>query len=438
MNRLMLVAGVVALSGVAYANGNDGTTPLDPLDPIRVVSPLTIVQGDGIKVGEGTSIYPQVGLETGFVSNVFYESSNPIAAGILRLILEAGAGSLSPQRRRAPMDVEAAEGANEGSFAYTADLYATWDQYLSSNGKVTDQGGLGFGAYLRGIVNPGRPISFQVTESFDRALRPANFESTTNANRDLNWLSLQLGINPSGRSIGGSLTYANNIDRFEDSTNQFADRMHHLISARVNYKFLPLSLAYLDVSQGIFTGLGSASTKTNSYPLTATLGVNTALTVKTSVLARVGYTQGFYSSGPSFQTVVGGVYLDHRYSPMGVIRAMYSYDHQDSLNANFYRDHVLQAWFEQQVNPFAIYVSPVLRLRRYEGLNPPLMGPLVRDDVIFATSVGMRYQFRNWITATAEYRLVLDDTNYRYTGGAAMTDPSYVRHEVFAGVRVAY
>ena len=45
--------------------------PLDPLDPVRVVSPLTLVQGDGIKIGEGTALYPQVGLETGYESNTF-------------------------------------------------------------------------------------------------------------------------------------------------------------------------------------------------------------------------------------------------------------------------------------------------------------------------------------------------------------------------------
>jgi len=77
-------------------------------------------------------------------------------------------------------------------------------------------------------------------------------------------------------------------------------------------------------------------------------------------------------------------------------------------------------------------------LREYQGLNAPLMGPAVRDDVIAAAAVGIRYQFRNWVNASVQYRVVDDSTDYRFTSGTTMTDPSYIRHEIFAGVRLAY
>lgn len=435
MNRLKIIAGLLVCSaGIAQADNGDIETPLNPLDPVRVISPLTLIQGDGIKVGEGTAIYPQVGFETGFVSNTFYQSTDPVPAGILRLLVEAGLGSLSEQRRT----MGDTDNAPSGDLIYDANAYAAYDQYLSNNGNVTSQGGLGVGFRGKVIVNQDHPISFRADEAFDRILRAANYETRTNANRDINTVGLKVSINPDSSNLGGMVQYINQIDVFEDSTENFADRMHNTLIGRLAYRFFPLSSAFLQVSESYDTGIGSASTKVTSFPLVALLGVSTSLTLNTSLVAQAGYTQGFYASGPDYQSPIGGVYFEYRYSPLGTVRLKYGYEHQDSINANFYRDHAFQAWWEQRFAPFAVYLSPELRLREYQGVNPPLMGPPTRDDTIFAAAVGLRYQYRNWLNASAEYRAIVDKTDYRYTGGASMLDPSFVRHEVFAGIRVAY
>ena len=61
---------------------------------------------------------------------------------------------------------------------------------------------------------------------------------------------------------------------------------------------------------------------------------------------------------------------------------MYEYLHQDSINANFYRDHLFQVAFEQYVVPFVVqlwmFATPVAypaslvpaRWRAVYGLNP--------------------------------------------------------------------
>ena len=446
--RFAIIAGLVAIPAAAFA-GDDGTAPLNPLDPVQVVSPVSVVQGDGVKIGEGTSIYPQIGLETGFVSNVFYTHDNEVGAGLLRVIAEVGAGSLSPQRRRAPsVDIDvtddttdlaeetATEAGTEGAFQYSANLYATWDQYLSDNDNVTEQGGLGLGAYLRGLVHPGRPVNLFAVESYDRILRAANFETTADTNRDINSLSLQLNYQPPGRSLSGALTYRNTIDVFEQEEFRFSDRLLNTLALRVNWRALPYTNVHAEVSGGLNTGLGSASVKVNSYPLVAAAGINTALTERFAVAARIGYTNGFYETGPNYSTIIGGAYIDYRYSPLGRFRALYSYEHQDSINANFYRDHVIQAWFEQRVNPFSVYISPVLRLREYQGVIGGGMNA-DRNDTIVALAGGLRYDLRNWIVVTGEYRLTVDQTDYRYVMGG-VPDLSYIRHEVLVGARVAY
>jgi hypothetical protein len=445
MKTLAIFLGIgMSLVGSTVASAGDGLPPTPAaLDPADATNPISIVTGAGIKVGEGTVFHPQIGIETGVVSNVFYTSTAPVAAGLVRIIAEVGTGSLPTQRLgRGPgaetpvLPTEAATTATSGDFQYSADLYASWDQYLSGNSAVSAQGGLGGGLLLRGLVNPDHALQFAFQEYFSRVIRAANFESNNDTNRDLNKLDIRLNYLPPGRALGGYLYYTNLIDVFEASS--VANRMQNVFGVHAAWQWLPLTWIQADVSQGVFTGIG-ASNKVSSLPLTATLGLQTALTLNTTLSAIAGYTNGFYASGPSYSSVLGQVQLGYRYSPLGRVVALYSYSHQDSINANFFRDHLLQATIEQYVAPFVVFARPELRLREYTGtIVMSTTGSRVRDDTIFGATVGMRYSFRDWIAATLDYQLQLVTTDFRYQNGAAVTDPSYTRHELMLGVRAAY
>lgn len=449
MRRLSTLLLVLASVRIAAADNDTTTAPApEPTgnmagqpDPAwMAVSPVSIVQGNGYRVGEGTTVYPVLGLETGFVSNVFYDDQAPIGAGLLRVLGEVGIGSLTPDRmsENAPEPVLGTPPPTGGMFQGRADLYASWDQYLSGNEKVTDQGGLAGGLVLRGLVNGGHPVTFDIFDHFQRAIRPTNFESSDNTNRDINSIMLRLGYHPSGRSLSGYLYYAHHLELFEEDAQQFADRLDHKLGVRVQYQWLPLTRVYVDVSQGLFGGIGSSSTKVSSYPLAAMAGIQTDLSLNLTLNARVGYTRGFYASGPDYSTVLGGVQVGYRYSPLGRALFMYAYDHEDSINANFYRDHLLQLIIEQQLAPFSVFIRPELHLRRYEGLIAQVMPSSdVRDDVIVDLWAGARYNFRDWVAATLEYHLTSDQTDFTYTFNGLMDDPSYLRHEVLLGVRAA-
>jgi len=389
---------------------------------------------------------------------VFYENSDPVSAGLLRIIAEIGTGSLPYQRLQAkstaasqntangtfeepaPDDAATTKTGDKGSFQYSLNLYASYDQYLSTNDAVTSQGGLAGGLLVRGIVNPEHPLQFAFQDHFERAIRATNFESERDTNRDVNSLDLRINYQPSGRSLGGYLYFQNTIDVFEEGTQQFANRMQNQVGLHVNWQWLPLTRVYVDASIGYYTGIGD-SIKIDSYPLVTVAGIQTALTLNTIVNAYAGYTNGFYASGPSYSSPIGGLFLGYRYSPLGRFTIRYGYEHQDSINANYYRDHVVQASLEQYFVPFLLYVRPEIRLRQYDGTL--VMGSTgtgnVRDDTIFATTVGMRYNFRDWIAATLDYQLQLVDTDFRYDPGTGMqVDPSYTRHELLIGVRAAY
>ncbi|HEU4734098.1 MAG TPA: hypothetical protein VFT22_39680 [Kofleriaceae bacterium] len=442
-----LAAGIAAASlGAGVARADDGIPPAPPaMDTSSAVNPVSMVTGAGVTVGEGTVLHPQVGIETGVISNVFYQPNGPVMAGLLRILAEIGTSSLPSQRLTlgatavGGQDPSAAQmsGTASGDFKYSADLYASWDQYLSTNDNVNAQGGLGGGLLLRGIVNPEHPLQFSFQEHFNRVIRATNFESQADTNRDVNTLSLRLNYVPYGRSINAYLYYQNLIDVFEASSQQFANRLHNTLGLRVNWQWLPLTQVFVDVSGGFNTGLGS-SEKVNSLPVTATAGIQTALTLNTTLNAYAGYTNGFYASGPSYSALAAGVMFGYRYSPLGRITGLYSYEHQDSINANFYRDHVVQATLEHLFVPFLVFARPELRLRRYEGTL--IMGTTgnTRDDTIYSATVGMRYAFRDWIAGTLDYELQSVQTDFRYQVDGLVLDPSYVRHELMVGVRAAY
>jgi len=418
------------------------------MDPTDALNPLAIVSGAGVKVGEGTVFQPQIGLETGVVSNVFYTDNNAVAAGLLRLLIEIGTGSLPNQRLGIHATGDTSEDAaatptvaysEPGDFQYSANLYVSWDQYLSTNDNVNVQGGLGGGLLLRGIVNPQRPLQFSFQENFTRLIRATNFESRSDTNRDINNIGLRLNYVPTGRSLSGYLYYDNTLDVFEEDSQQFANRMLNTAGLRINWQWLPLTRVFGDVSVGYDTGIGSSSSKVSSVPVIAQTGIQTALTLNTTVNAHVGYTNGFYSSGPSYSSVLAGLMFGYRYSPLGRVTAQYAYAHADSINANFYRDHQFQFTVEQYLVPFVVFAQPELHLRQYEGTLVTGASGTTRDDTILSLTAGMRYSFRDWLVGTLDYHVTDVSTDFMYTTvDGATVNPSYVRHELLLGVRAAY
>ncbi len=397
-------------------------------------APVNVVEGNGIKVGEGTVLHTLVGLDAGYISNIFFEDDSNQVKGraITRLIAQVGAGSLPSPRLRGGGVTQ------PGKFQYRADLRLTYDFYLTGDQNVQDQGGLGINATVRGIVAPQQPVSFLFLDTFERMIRPANFETSSGTNRDINRLALGLQWAPTGRSVKGLLRYENVIDMFEDDDQNFADRIQHTVGLTASWRFRPVSVLFLDSSIGYFAGLGGESQKVSSFPFVVQTGIQTLLTLRTTLVARIGYQNGFYNSGPSFSAIVGGLQFGYRYSPLGRVVAQYDYMHQDSINANFFRDHAIRLRFEHQVMPFLATVEPALLFRQYSGIQSIIPTAAdTRDDVLLSVTAAARYNFRNSLAAVLQYRYTSVFSDYRYTLDGDTDDPSFQRHEVILGLRAA-
>lgn len=430
--------GVAALLGLA--------TPAAAEAPAG--SAAAIVEGPGVKIGEGSVLHPILGAETGIISNVFREENGGSTSGILRLIGEIGIGSLSPQRLELAQGPLTARNGNEeeppptqatkGDLEFRADLSLTYDEYLTTNDNVRTQRDLAISAGIRALIFPMSTWAFAVDDQFTRETRPTNFESRSGTDRDINHLRLQLLFQPRGRTVSGALRFENRLDLFEADDHDFANRLQNTFGLRANWQFLPVTRFYADASLGLFSGLGSGSEKVSSMPLRLMLGAQSAITVRTTVNARLGFGKGFYSSGPDFTNAVVGADIGYRYSPVGRVTFLYDFDFGDSINANFYQDHAFKVAVEQQLAPFVVHGNAEMRLRGYRGVIRNLNGPTTRDDFIFALSLGGHYNFRDWFAATASYSLVTDQTDFVYTTlDGYMDDPSYTRQELLVGVRAA-
>ncbi len=427
MNRALFLAtlGVIGLTGEAYAQQAEGGAS-------------AVVEGAGIKVGEGTVFHPIIGIETGVVQNVFYEENQTNVAGLMRIIGELAVGSLPAERMQMPADNTTQE-KTYGDLAFRAELHAQYEEYISSNERIQQQRGLSGYAAAHGIVFPNQTWQFAFSDQYARTNRPVNFEDAESINRDTNAIGLALRYRPKGRTIHWSLGYSNRVDYFEQDSQQFANRISHRGQFQIGYQWLPVTQLQGEVSVGYVGPLGNASTRPTSYPFRATVGIATALTVKTSLAAKIGFGKGFYSES-DFTNVIGSIHAGYRLSPELRMVAMYEYGFEDSINANFYRDHAFKYRADYRRDRFTLSAGAELRFRLYRQVIPEVMS-VERDryDTIFAVGAGAVYNFKNWIAATLDYQLAIDETDFRYMADATtLDDPSYVRQSIMVGVRAAY
>ena len=433
MNR-NIVALVVGICAVSAGAGR------------AVAQEVEAVEGVGYPLGEGTVIHPIAGAEVGFTDNVFYEDQQQNPSGLLRLLLEAAIASKEIEAE--PLDPLLIEGDEppaapaQQKLQFRAGGRLAFNEYLSTNEVSRSQRNLA--ADLNGhlTVNPQGAVAFTADERFIRDTRPTNFESFSDTNRIANRLMLGLKWQPGGRTLNAGVRWENLIDFFEDSDQRFANRMINTIHARSEWEFFPYSKVFADVSYGFISGLGSndlggMAYKRSANPIRGGIGIATAITQIFTVKAHVGWAYASYAGGATYNRPIFGTELGWRYSPLGRLVVEYEWDHRDSVNADYYRDHKFGAHADHQFGKIVMSVRGDMRLRAYRGIHPSI-GPSDRDDLLFAVGARGQYVFKDWMAFVADYKTEVDQTEYRTMFGGEVDDPSYVRTEVTGGVRIAF
>jgi hypothetical protein len=430
-----------------------------------------VVTGRGIKVGDGTVMHPVAGVETGIINNVFFEEDAGRTAGMIRLVGEVAFASLPPERLNDPGrsvyerplwrkwtgsiyqtydgpywrdddgENDDAEGENVGApprLEFRAGARAYYEEYLSGDEEVRAQRNLGFNGNLHLHVNPYELLAFTLDEDLTRAIRPTNFESASDLDRWINNLRLGLRIQAGGRALVPELRLHNRIDYFESESSAFANRVQTTAGGRLNWWYTRYTRFFFDASIGAFGGLGGGAQgmeKASSFPLRLLLGASTPFTETTSLSVHAGFAKGFYSAGPDFTGPLIAGRFSWGYNDFGRLIVGYRYDFQDSINANFYTDHVIEGAAVQQIDRLVLEARAEIHLRHYDGVPMEFGGSPVRDDFIFAAGGTAKYLLREWLGLSGQLQFVTDQTGYVGTGG---DDPSYTRFELLGGVVSAF
>ena len=394
-----------------------------------------LVEGPGIKMGEASVLHPHVGIEAGVISNVFYEETDEVVAPVLRLL--AGiAWKPSGEDRLGEIDGE----TSARTIDFNLGVDVQYSEFLTSDEQVRKQRNLDVDARAAIVFFPKGNVAFSLSDQFQRVGRPTNFESDSHLDRDVNHFKAEMIVQPQGHNIKAGPRYENTIDIFESEQSEFADRIQHVIGARVNWKFFPYTQAYLDASYGFFRPLGDSQLggmdyKIASNPLRVITGIDSVLTEWTTVNAYVGYANGFYESGPSYNSVVGGADFGWRYFPTGRVVLSYKYDVHDSINANYFGEHQGRLALNQQIRTFVLTGFAGVRFRGYRGV-PAAIGPdSERDDVIVEGGARLAWVLLDRFSAYLDYTIQSVDTDFR---NAEMDDPSYLRHEAILGISAAF
>jgi len=456
-----VVAGVVAglLTASSYASAQ--TSQVLGRDWEDVVS------APGVKVGEGTVLHPVAGAETGIISNMFYEDSGGRTAGIFRVVGEVAIATVPPERRDSGLrpdwnpwqgsayrtydgpffrdDTGDGDGLNEGAppkLEFRAGMRAFYEEFISGDTQVRDQRNIGLNGNAHAHFNPYGTVPVTVDYDLTRAIRPTNFESSEDLDRWISHFRLGVRFQTGGRAIVPEFRYTNRIDYFESSDSRFANRIQHNFGAKLNWWLARFTQFYADASLGIFSGLGDNSLngmtfKQSSVPLRLRIGTNTALTEKISTHGYIGFGKGFYSAGQDFTNILFNAGLSYRLNPFGRLRVGYTYDFADSINANFYSEHRLQAAISQQIRRLVVTGKAGLHFRKYFGI-PMAVGAPDRSDFIFSASGVGKYLLRDWIAITGSLQFVTDQTDYVSTIDGSNDDPSFSRFELLGGVAAAF
>ena len=414
-------------------------------------SALYALEGHGYELSHGVLLRPLVRLEGGGTNNVFYTppAAGPIGSAIMRL---SGALYVTNDKPRPGEFVDDPDDAAPPDYQFRGGMQLTYVEFLSGNSAVRAQRQLNILADVNLVSTPSEPVSFIVQDQYRRDTSSRSFEDSSTLNRDDN----RLFVGGRFQSDGGrSLTahYENWLHAFENAGSlALPSRMNHTIGVGAQYDFDRGQHTELlaDASYGFFRALGQGNAavayKADSQPLRFVIGVAHDLDSNIACKVEAGFAHASYDARSDGRTrgynaPVALAELALRWTSTGRLLARYGYDHFDSLDANFYRDHALELKLVQQVGFLAFDGGPELYLRQYSGM-PVQNGADLRNDTILAVRARLQAVIAERYSISLEYRLSRVSTDYVATAvdamGNVVADPSYTRHDLFAGLTIAY
>lgn len=399
-------------------------------------------EGPGVRLGDQLVLHPGIGFEVRWDSNIFYQTQNPVSAFLLRLTPRIDLATRPPQRG--------------GNTPHMLDfrLHAGLDyrEYLTSEASIRRHREFNVEAGVIASINPQGQVALDLFDNYVRFTQPPYSNVSYNLNRDVNDLGARLRIRPSGGRLEVGASYIFGVDFWENSQGNINDfnLFSHFFQLRGSWKFFPKTAVYLQLDETLYTYLDSkVFLHPNSYPFRAIAGLNGLITPKLTLNAWIGYGNGFYVTGPSPNTAIGGVELRWKPTLLSTGTIGYRHDFINSLLGSFYNFDAVYIGWNEQIWRFNLGLRAQYQNNRYEGIMP-ITGNAspsgtfssTGTDNVFNLGARVDYAIRDWVFIGAGYDLNLLRTD-RVLRSINLTIPGlfpvdFTKHVVWLQLALLY
>lgn len=402
----------------------------------------------GLRVSEGSILHVGLGAEIGYDSNVFYSGTGARSSGLLIVLPYAELTNAPRGSNFAP------------STYYSLGATLQYRKYLDS---LASDRASGFTPTVNGLVEFGanQQLSLALTNTFIRSLDApyVNNAASANVTNDpikhiVDVFGVRVKYAPGGGRLVSVLQLSGSYDNFAADTTQnatnysLANALAGLVALDVSWKWLPKTAVYARATQGVVYYTESNSGKNNSAPLHVMGGVRGLLTPKLSLNLALGYSNGFYSGGPSTGGVRGSLAglaeLGWTLQDTTSFLLGYRHDFDNAIIGNFYYSDGVYASLRQSIqNRIIIIMGAKGELRSYQGLGAGVMtGGGTRDDQTLIAGLTVDYYVQ-----TALYVGVGGSVQYNHTNSSTSSGPmgldaaaalDYSKYQAFVRAGVTY
>lgn len=383
----------------------------------------------GVRLGDTMVLHMSLGTELGWDSNVFYQASNEASSFYLRLT----PGFDLTNRPRL-----------EGQRAIQFDVHGglNYVEYLSSNAEIVSHRQFNVDAGAQASFFSYSPYNFSVLDNYERSTQPPYNASSSNYDRDTNQVGARVSLSPGGGRLTVMADYFFGIDYFEQDPLTEFDMQSHQFDLRVSWRFLPKTAVYIAANEYIYhyvnTGIDPTLAHSDSYPLRIDAGLQGLITTKLTVNLWIGYGNGFYVTGPSPNTAVGGLNLTWKPTMLSTGTIGYQHDFQNSLLGSYFDEDMAFISWTQLIWRFTGAVRFQYSNQRYNGVMPAQATTDGTDNYVEA-SVRIDYPFMRWLFASAGYDLYLNRSNRTILGPTPLGVPvDYTRNVVYLRLTASY
>jgi hypothetical protein len=422
-------------------------------------------EGGGIRVGD-LELHPGLGAEVGYISNVYNaEDGEELGSAVMRIAPHLFLSTLTGERSGGD------EGGTPGFIRFKGGLSASLQHYFAEATPDTD---FGTDVNLELTLAPERPVSFTITEYFNRSFRPfadpvstpgpgdepeivdpVEAAPTTDFARYQETIGGQLNGQTSGGLLQGSLGYRFTYSWFEDEAYSSNDYLNHTVNLSGAWEFLPKTALFYDSSylhQNYTNNDGASFDEARAQladndQIFSRIGINGAITSRISATLAVGYGVGFFGDGNDFEGLT--LNAEGRWQPSEI--SEWGIGYERAFTSAYQGNFALRNQVYSRLRFFfggAFVVANKLAVEFLDFGPDPLQSDEPRSDVRYSGTLSGEYRFVDWLAVTAELSALIDDTDFvartefedRESGDdLVFLDPAeFTTFEAWLGVRAFY